>query len=140
MCRVAEWIIMGFLAVLSVFDIKRKEIPILLLIFMGVAVLFFRIFLIKKSLTDFWGGIVVGGLFLMGSKVTKEAIGYGDSLSILALGGFTGGMAVVEIVMWASVGASLISLFVCMKNGWRRKNTLPFLPFLAAGYLGVMIL
>ena len=42
------------------------------------------------DLAGICAGIGVGVLFLLVSKVTEEAIGYGDSVAIMILGGYLG--------------------------------------------------
>ena len=55
-----------------------------------------RVFLEKmeqtnvENLVGICAGIGVGVLFLLVSKVTEEAIGYGDSVAIMILGGYLG--------------------------------------------------
>ena len=84
------------------------------------------------------GGIGIGILFFIVSKVTKEAIGYGDSWLILLLGLYLGASKVLQLLFAASLGAAVVSLFYLWKYHWKRNATLPFVPFLVLAYLGVM--
>ena len=82
---------------------------------------------------------MVGLLLLLISKCTKEAIGYGDSLMILLLGMYLGGMRVLLVLFWASFLAGICSLFLLLGRKRKKKEALPFLPFLAVSYLGVLL-
>lgn len=63
-----------------------------------------RVFLEKmeqtnvENLVGICAGIGVGVLFLLVSKVTEEAIGYGDSVAIMILGGYLGFWKVVGVL------------------------------------------
>mgnify|MGYP000600478300 CR=1 FL=1 len=50
------------------------------------------------DLAGICAGIGVGVLFLLVSKVTEEAIGYGDSVAIMILGGYLGFWKVVGVL------------------------------------------
>ena len=132
--------ILILLIICALWDLKKKEIPILFLVLMGVIVL--TNVLLKKQV-DWWGtssGMLVGVLCLLCSKYTKEAIGYGDSWLILELGIYLGGVQLLQVLMVASLIAGVVSLFCLWKRDWKRKTTLPFVPFLALAYSGVLLL
>lgn len=140
MCEVVKWIEILFLTVISVWDIRKKEIPFIALLMMSGVMILARIFLIDESIVSTLGGILVGILFFAMSKCTGESIGYGDSWIILLLGIYLGGKKIVELVLIASFVACVFSLICCAKNGWKRKQTIPFVPFLTIAYLGVVML
>ena len=140
MCKIEDVIVFILLAVCSVSDWKRKTIPALLLVVLSFAVAVIALSCDVVSLSLRAGGVFLGLLFLFVSKVTKEAIGYGDSWLILLLGIFIGGKMIMEIVFMASFLAALFSLGYGLLRGWNRKNTLPFVPFLAMAYVGVVLL
>lgn len=128
------------MVICALWDLKKKEIPILLLISMGVVVL---ANVLLKEQVDWWGifsGILVGAMCLLCSKCTREAFGYGDSWLILELGIYLGGIRLLQILLIASLIAGMVSLFCLWKRGWKRKTTLPFVPFLTSAYLGVLLL
>ncbi len=140
MCEVADWIIMIFLVVAGVIDWKTRQIPLVLLIKMGLCVLLFRLLFVDIALKATIGGIIIGILFFVMAKVTKEAIGYGDCWIILMLGFYCGGFEIIQIVLLASLGTAIVSIVYCMRNGWERKYEIPFVPFMAAAYMGVVLL
>ena len=140
MCKIGYLVIAGFLLVISVIDVKKKQLPIWLLIIMSLFVAVFRMGYIEDTWGSTIGGIAMGAAFFVAGKLTKEAIGYGDSWIILLLGIVLGGMKIVEVVLTASFTASLFSIAYCIKKGWKKEYAIPFAPFLTMAYLGVMLL
>ena len=140
MCKIADGIVLLLLAMCSISDWKRKTIPAVLLVVFSVVVLVFALVCDNVSLRLRIGGFFVGVLFLLISKVTKEAMGYGDSWLILLLGVYMGYLRAVGVLFAASMIAGGISLFFLWKLHWKKTATLPFVPFLGISYLGALLL
>lgn len=85
-----------------------------------------------------WGAFVGIG-FLIVSRCTKEALGYADSWMIFLLGMYLGIWKLVSALSFSFLAAGIWSLgkVVLKKKG--RKEVIPFLPFLTAGYLGGIV-
>ena len=81
------------------------------------------------------GGAGVGILFLLVSKVTREGFGYGDSWAILALGIYLGLWGVLDVLVGTFCFLAVAALVCLTAKKMSRKHTIPFIPFLAAGYL-----
>lgn len=91
-----------------------------------------------------WKLSVAGGLsgilFLWISKITNEAIGYGDSLAILILGIYLGIWGLLEVLMTAFFILGIIGLICVVIKRKKKGLAFPFYPFLTVGYLlGVCI-
>lgn len=140
MCKIADWIVFILLAACGICDWKKKTIPVILLIMLSVTVAVFAIFCDAVSIRLRVSGAFLGLLFLLISKCTKEAIGYGDSWLILLLGIHMGSLRAAEVLFAASLLAGIASLFFLWKCGWKKNTTLPFVPFLSISYLGAMVL
>jgi prepilin signal peptidase PulO-like enzyme (type II secretory pathway) len=76
--------------------------------------------------------------FFFISKFTKEAIGYGDSWLILILGIYLGSFEVLQVLFWATILAAIVALFLLCKKRCKRNITIPFVPYLAVAFLGVV--
>lgn len=139
MCKIADWVILLLLGICSVSDAKKKTMPAVLLIVFSVTVVAFAWFDNAVSVRFRVGGILMGILFLLISKYTKEAVGYGDSWLILLLGIYLGYLQAFEVLFGASLLAGVVSVFFLWKRSWKKKATLPFVPFLTISYLGAMI-
>lgn len=127
-------VMIGFALAASVCDWKKRTIPVNLLVAYTAAVLIGVLFHIKI------GGFLIGIFFFIVSKITKEAIGYGDSWMITIIGMYLGGKELIRLLFTASFLACLVSLLFMWKQGWKREGSLPFVPFLTAGLLEVIFL
>lgn len=139
MCEIADVIVFFMLAIAGLMDWKKKELPLWLLIGMSVCVVIFAACCKDTSLGYRLVGATLGVLFFLISKVTKEAVGYGDSWLILLLGVHLGISRALQVLFAASLLSAIFALFYLWVRKWRRNATLPFVPFLAIAYLGVMV-
>lgn len=140
MCRIADIAVAAFLLVAGYKDWKTKQISVLFLSFFTIAVILMRFLIVRNFVWSTAGGILIGLAFFVVSKCTREAIGYGDSWLIFILGIYLGGLAILEVVLGACFLSSLFSIFYCIRKGWNKKHTIPFVPFLAIAYTGVVLL
>ena len=129
-----------YIVILVVMDIKWKKLPLTLLLsggFLAAAgILCGRE--IPAVILAAGGG--VGVLFLIISKVTGEAFGYGDSILILITGIFIGFWEILYLLMAAFSMAAVFSVFLMIRRRFSRKSSFPFVPFLAAAYIGGMFI
>ena len=140
MCTIADGVIMGYLAICAYSDWKSKEISTVTMILFSVSTLILTIAFGEGKVGVIVGGGIIGLLFFIISMLTKEAIGYGDSWVILLLGLYLGSIKLLWLLFIASFVAGLISLFYLWKRHWKKKSTLPFVPFLFVAYVGVILL
>ena len=140
MRELGDVVILGLLLACAVSDWRKKEIPVYLLMIMGVDVLLLSVCCGGQSIGSRALGAGIGLLFLIVGKCTKEAIGYGDGWLILLLGIYLGAVQLIQLLLAASLMAGVCALFSLWKRRWNKKATLPFVPFLFIGCLGVMFL
>lgn len=139
MCTGMNVIMMVLLLLAAFNDMKKRSISVRLLILLSIFALT-AMLLRKDNLWDLLGGAAIGLLFFLISKCTGEQIGYGDSWLILVLGIYAGAKDLIWILFAASFGAGLFSLCFCVIHKWNRRYSIPFIPFLAAAFLGVVML
>lgn len=139
MCRLADWSVFILLGIAGMIDWKKREVPIWLLLIMSVVILFFGIFCEEVDIWYRLAGALLGAGFFVVSKFTKEAVGYGDSWLILILGIHMGILDVLQVLFAASLMAAIFAIFYLWRHRWKRSETLPFVPFLAIAYAGVMV-
>lgn len=140
MCKIAEWFLFFLFGIGSIYDWKKREIPLWLLVFMSVVVVGSVFFCDDVSLLLRITGGLIGLLFLFVSKCTKEAVGYADSWLILLLGVQLGSRRAMQLIFAASFLAAICALIYLCLHRWRHKSSLPFVPFLTISYLGVILL
>lgn len=80
----------------------------------------------------------MGAVFLLLSRITGEAFGYGDSILILVMGSFLGIRNMIYILTAAFTLAAAVSIVLLASRKFNRKSSFPFVPFLAAAYIGGM--
>lgn len=119
-----------FFAVLSAEDIRAKEISIykvISFIFLGIL---FRLVTGQFTWNELSGCLFPGCILLLLSFFTNESIGYGDGITVVALGLWTGGWFTIFTV---GVGIMLAGIWgsICVLR--RKEETIPFLPFLLLG-------
>lgn len=129
---------MGILAWISVIDLRTRKIPVSLLMILNLLVLIRQICRLSSGREDavlIMGGMGVGAVFFLVSRVTKEGIGYGDSWMILILGIYLGVWGLLEVLSYACLLLAAASVVCLSVKKMSAGYTLPFVPFLAAGYL-----
>ena len=123
----------------SVYDIRIRAVPRWLLLLGSALTAAARIAGIGEGTWVYIWGAFVGIGFLIVSRCTKEALGYADSWMIFLLGMYLGIWKLVSALSFSFLAAGIWSLgkVVLKKKG--RKEVIPFLPFLTAGYLGGIV-
>ena len=135
MWTISRTVSIGALAVLSVMDIHSRRIPVFVLIFGNLSMLGYQIFIGKGDIWLIAGGIGIGILFLLISRVTGEGIWYGDSWLILIMGIYLGVWKLLEALMSAFLFLGAAAAVCLALKKMSKKYKLPFIPFLTAGYL-----
>jgi leader peptidase (prepilin peptidase) / N-methyltransferase len=129
-----------WLCLCSLQDVKKKQIN-LKLILCG-----FLILIIGSNLVDtiaFWNriaGFSLGLILIILNPITKGQIGIGDGLIVSCIGlcfGFTETALILMISLFIS---AIFSLFLLVVKKVNRNYTIPFIPFILIGYLGVLII
>ena len=128
------------LVVFSYIDIRIHKVPIKLLIFSNVAALMHHLMIREINLWVMLGGIGVGAVFLLISKVTREEVGYGDSWGILIMGIYLGLWKTLEVLSVAFLLLGITAGIVLCTKKMSRKCALPFFPFLTGGYVVILFM
>lgn len=129
-----------YLAALSIQDLRNRTVSGKLLAIGMVYAVLFQILWGEQLLSEWLLGAFVGICFIGVSKITKEALGYGDSLLILNLGIYLGIWKLMYLLLIAFAISGVFSIAILIKCHYHKKKTFPFIPFLAAGYVLLMIL
>lgn len=126
-----KMIILGMaLGVLAWLDFKDKEIPLwicVLEIIVGLGFAFFE----RRELMSLLLACIPGGMAIVFSWISREAIGYGDGIVLVMLGCYLSLSQVLSIGLQAFGVAGVVAfilLVVFRKNG---RYRIPFIPFLA---------
>lgn len=129
-------IVMLFLTIGSYCDIKTRKLPMgFLLLFAGVGI-YLNLMWKYQNMETLVLGVSFGVMFFVISKVTEEAIGYGDAWGILILGILEGGRKIVPIVFTAFIFSSIYGLYKMITSKMRKRDSMPFFPFMFLAVLG----
>jgi len=135
-----QWVnlILGIslLALCSIQDMKRHKIRVAYPLLWGIAGFCLNL---KEMGAACLAGSVPGICLMLFSFATGGGIGLGDGLLLAVVGLLTG----LEESLWVLLGAlllsSALSLGMLVQGKWNRKHTVPFVPFLLAAYVGVIV-
>ena len=129
-----------YMIVLMLMDIKWKKLSLAAL--MSGFIILTAGFLCGRNIHVMLlaAGAGVGIVFMVVSRVTEEAFGYGDSILILIMGGFLGFWNILSLLVAAFSIAALFSIFMLVRKKFHKKSAFPFVPFLTAAYIGGMII
>ena len=131
-----------FLSICTIFDIRKKEIPLILAGVGMMAAVGFTIWRIRNEsiyAAEILLSLLPGLFFLFTGWCTKEKVGYGDGILLLITGvmvGFNQCLAglCISLFLSAFFGGLLLFLHKAQKN-----SRIPFVPFLTIG-MGVCII
>lgn len=132
-----EWIIcLVFMAICAVIDIRKKEIPIVIIALFGGCAFLYIIIWERKGWDDIFYSFIPGLSLLLIGLCTRESIGYGDGLAAMMIGILIGWEGCVAAVTGGFLLSAVFALVLLVCKKVKGKSRIPFLPFLAAG-LGV---
>ena len=138
----AEGTALLFLCICAVFDIKKREMPISLII-AGMAVSAgFCLWQIREGdISAMQAGISIlpGVFFLLVGRYTEENVGYGDGLMLVMIGFFAGGYQCFKVLCYALVLSAVFALVLLALHKAEKGSRIAFVPFLAIG-MGVALL
>ncbi len=138
---IIEGIAMVYMGICAVFDIRHKEVS-LLWILAGIAAAsgfgIWRIALGAATVTGTGLSLLPGVFFLLMGFGTKEKVGYGDGLLLLAAGLFLGAYRCFLALCIGLAFSAATALFLLAFRKADRNSRMPFIPFLLTG-MGVVI-
>lgn len=134
--QIKEVIVLVFLSVNTYSDIKNSKI------ILGSAAVFGAVGLIcwlvvrDCTLAEAAVALLPGILLLAISKITGEALGYGDGICVLVMGMYIRLWSLIWILVSAMMMAAVWAGVIMVVQGKNKRHEFPFIPFLMAAYLG----
>lgn len=125
----------SMLAICSLFDLWKKQIPMVILLVFGITGILYQIYYGKLPLPDVFFGVMVGTALYVISIVSGEKIGKGDAMMLMSSGLYMGFWKNITLLWLGSAMAGVVCMvmYLCMKKG--KDATVPFAPFLLGAYL-----
>lgn len=124
------YLMMGGLFVLAWVDWKYRQLSsgllLLWLVFAACCQLLFRELLWQEVLL----GLLPGAVILVCARISGEAIGQGDGVTLLGLGIFGGFWTAVQLFFLGLLFSALYAAVLLVRKKAGRKTRIAFLPFL----------
>ncbi|MBD5459029.1 MAG: hypothetical protein HDR27_10730 [Lachnospiraceae bacterium] len=139
---IIEGIALIYMGVCMVFDIRSREIPLLLIMFGITAAFGIDLWQIREgavTAAEVGISLIPGVLFLLTGFFTGEKVGYGDGLLLIILGLLLGVYRCFLTLCIGLVFSAAVSLALLLLHKASRHSRIPFAPFLVLG-MGVVIL
>lgn len=134
MYKIVHICLIIILGVICVFDIKRKKIPVYMLIILAAAGIISNFTVGEFDIEKRIIAMLPGTILLIVSMITKQQIGYGDGMIILIMGLYIDIDDILSIVL-SSFLLSSIAAIILMTVFKKKKNfEMAFSPFLLIGY------
>lgn len=125
-----------FLGICAVFDIRKKEIPVILIL-IGIVFSFginiWQIYDKNITIADAGASLIIGVFVICLSFCTRERIGYGDGLILIVSGLMLGFYQCFLGLCISLVFSSVCALFLLITHKAGKDSGLPFVPFLTVG-------
>ena len=134
MYKIVHICLIIILGIICVFDIKRKKIPVYMLIILAAAGIISNFTVGEFDIEKRIIAMLPGMILLIVSMITKQQIGYGDGMIILIMGLYIDIDDILSIVL-SSFLLSSIAAIILMTVFKKKKNfEMAFSPFLLIGY------
>lgn len=128
-------VVMVFLAIGTLSDIKYKRIPVWLIVSFGAASAVLRMSgMQQQSGMELLTGVATGVFLIVISAVTGGQIGIGDGLVFMVLGVLIGS-ANVTLLIIALILRAVVAGVLFVARRVKRKDRLPFVPFVLCAYV-----
>lgn len=88
---------------------------------------------------SYLAGLVIGLLFIVISKATREGLGYGDSWLLCILGGYLGIWNMLELLVMTWMLTAVAAGIILVRAQFKKRTSLPMVPFITIGYMTVWL-
>ena len=116
-------------------DYQEKELPLIYIVAGFGLGLLLRLLTGTELLLEILPGFLPGLFCLIVAKLSKEAIGYGDALMLIASGTFCQISTLLFLLFCGFLVAGITSIFLLILKKRNKKEEIPLMPFLLSGYV-----
>ncbi len=133
----AGWVVpILYLTAASIFDIRRRSIPVLLPVILLVLAAGWDLWLFtgsgmgREALPERIMALTPGALLFSAGIITEGKVGSGDGLSLLGIGQFLGAAATFTVLCASLLLCCIFSAVMMTAGRATRHSRVAFLPFL----------
>lgn len=126
----------------SVYDWRYRSVPVWLLVMSGLgglAGILWTLLCTDRGAAEVLSALLPGGMSLLLAYASREQIGYGDGVLLVAMGGCLEAPRVVTALVVALAGACVVSILLLVCRRAKRNSRIPFVPFLCMGCVVVVL-
>ena len=132
--------VVSMLTLCSAEDIKRKQIRLNPVLLFGILGIFLHMLWRMLSIENVLLGMSVGVVLLIFSIVTGGRIGAGDAVLLIVTGIYLGFEQNLQLFFIGLLLCGIWALGLLVLRKKSRKDSIPFVPFLLASYMGMLVL
>lgn len=135
-------LVFAYLVALSIYDLREKKVPLVLLVVGGVATILGGIYDGVMGVID-WTQLLFGvlpGVFLLIVAWTTKKAGYADGIVLLLLGAMEGYRRGIVLLCASLFLLCCVVILLLFLRKVKRNTQMPYIPFLAGAYLGLLIM
>ena len=130
--------LLAFLAAAAFIDLRSRSLGLIMLCVSFTAGFLLQTVRGELSLWELLGGAALGAACAVISFLSRQAIGYGDSFAIGVCGAWLGLYEGIFLLLCSFLVMAVFGIFLLALRKARPKDSLPFIPFLLAGYIAVL--
>lgn len=127
-----------YMIVLAFIDIEKRVVPDIIVVFIFFTGMIFGVINFSGSATIFDGiiaAIAAGFIIYAMNFFSNGKIGEGDVKLFMALGMCVGLKEIVAVMLYSFVIGGVISAALLLFAGFKRKDAVAFVPFIAAAFI-----
>ena len=132
-------VLLGTLGVHSIEDVRDKKITVTLTLFSGIVGVFLHLIFPGQSIFEMLTGMLAGAGVLLLGRLTGGKIGAGDGIVFMLTGLYLGAARNILLMCISFALAGLWGMFLLIFRRAKKDCRIPFVPFLFAGYLLMII-
>lgn len=132
-------VIIIFLILSTLLDLRKKEVNISLCISFALLGLIYEIFISKAELLSVILGIIPGIFLILTSMATNEEIGKGDAAILCTIGIYLGLKKSILVLIYALFMTVIIGGILLLIRKKNKKYKIPFVPFILCSYIALCI-
>lgn len=136
-----QWILLlAVLVPMSIKDIKTKEIDLYVSLLFVLVALSIRVCYLNERDIVLLLDMVPGFILTLAAFITKEKIGFGDSVAMIFIGSVVGYKAALIVLLVSLFLSGILSTVLLIIKKVKKDTEIPFVPFLSLGVLAGGIL
>lgn len=125
--KVGKGVALILVAYLTKQDVESRLLSASVLVLSGILGIIYLILIRGQEFVLIGESILPGLILCIVSLLSKEALGYGDGITVMVIGLWCGSIFVMQMLLTGFVLSGLYAAIMCLRGC---RENIPFLPFL----------